>query len=112
MAVVEFFSKTPPSSVVHDRDQKVLVSPPHQKFREKTVLVQRWNHVSLFYCVFYLSMLQVTFNVTVNTMPVDETAVSVLREDTAGVEDKTINQTKVTSEEEVFFFQDVAQEIR
>ena len=57
-------------------------------------------------------MLQVTFNVTVNTMPVDETAVSVLREDAAGVKDKTINQTKVTSEEEVFLFQDVAQEIR
>ena len=45
-------------------------------------------------------------------MPVDETAVSVLREDTVVVKDRTINQTKVTSEEEAFLFPDVAQELR
>ena len=49
---------------------------------------------------------------TVNTLPVEETAVSIINEDTGDVKDKIANKTKETSAEETFLFQDIEEQLR
>ncbi|XP_072047226.1 N-acetylglucosamine-1-phosphotransferase subunits alpha/beta-like [Amphiura filiformis] len=54
----------------------------------------------------------VTFNVTINTLPVEERAVSIISEDAGDAKDKGANKTRVASEEENFLFPDVDQQLR